>query len=58
MQGWNGSVRVEGDGTVQPDPKAAFSRHTLGGKEDSNSCLVRPSVDEVDEYEPIARINP
>ena len=50
-------MSVEGDGSVQPDPKAAFSRHTLGGKEDSNSCLVRPSVDEVDEYEPIAKIN-
>jgi hypothetical protein len=56
LQRWNGSVRVESDGSVYPDPKVAFERHVLGNHDGSELCLVRPSIDEVNEYGPVARI--
>jgi hypothetical protein len=55
-QGWTSDVRVEEAGEVHPDPKTAFSRHLLGDSNGKNRCFVEPTVDEVDEYDPIARI--
>jgi hypothetical protein len=57
LQSWNGSVRVESDDSVYPDPKVAFERHVLGNNDGSELCLVRPSIDEIEEYRPVARIN-
>ena len=50
------SVRVESDDRVYPDAKTAFDSHVLGSGDGTDVCLVRPSVDEVDEYGPVARI--
>jgi hypothetical protein len=55
-QGWISGVRVEESGEVQPDPKTAFSRHLLGDSSGKNRCFAEPTVDEVDEYDPIVRI--
>jgi transcription elongation factor Elf1 len=55
-QGWKSDVRVEGTDEVHPDPKTAFSRHLLGDSGGKNRCFVEPTVDEVDEYDPIAMI--
>lgn len=55
-QGWSSNVRVESDDSVNPEPKVAFDRHVLGSSDGSERCLVKPSVDEVDEYKPVARI--
>ena len=49
-------MRVESDASVYPDPKVAFERHVLGNHDGSELCLVRPSVDEINEYGPVARI--
>jgi hypothetical protein len=56
LQRWSGTVRIESDNSVYPDPKTAFDRHVRGNGDGSELCLVRPSVDEVDEYRPVARI--
>jgi len=55
-QVWNSSVRIEADNTTYPNPKTAFDRHVLGNNDGSEPCLVRPSIDEIDEYQPVARI--
>jgi hypothetical protein len=55
-QGWSSNVRVESDNSVYPDPKVAFDHHVHGSNTASERCLVRPSVDEIDEYAPVARI--
>ena len=56
LQSWNGSVRIENFDSVYPDAKVAFERHVLGNNDGSELCLVRPSVDEIAEYGPVARI--
>jgi hypothetical protein len=47
---------VEETSEVHPDPETAFSRHLLGDSNGKNRCFVEPTVDEVDEYDPIAMI--
>ena len=49
-------MRIENDDSVYPDAKVAFERHVLGNNDGSELCLVRPSVDEIAEYGPVARI--
>jgi hypothetical protein len=55
-QVWSSNVRVESDDSVFPDPKVAFDRHVIGSSAPSERCLVKPSIDEIDEYAPVARI--
>ena len=55
-QGWSTGVRVGENGEVYPDPKVAFNRHLLGDSNGMDRCFVEPTVDEIDEYGPIAMI--
>gem|GEM_PF-2577221 len=57
-QRWLESVRVESDDAVHPDPATSFRRHTLGSSDGSDVCLVKPSIDEIEEYAPVAKIEP
>jgi hypothetical protein len=56
VQSWNNSVRIENDGKVSPDPKVAFESHVFGKSDRPEPCLVKPSIDEVEEYRPTATI--
>lgn len=49
-------MRVESDDSVYPEPKVAFERHVVGSNIGSELCLVRLSVDEIEEYLPVAKI--
>jgi len=55
-QAWTAGVFVGEDGEVSPAPKVTFTEHLLGESKEADRCFVRPSVDEVEEYEPVARI--
>ena len=55
-QGWNAEVQSGENGEVSPTPMVVFTRHLFGDSDVAGGCFVRPSVDEVAEYEPVATV--